>query len=328
MKGTLKRRLVLLCMSILCFYAAVGGPQRALFAIQRKERAILASQRTIPGQRGLPPPEAPSSGRGRDGGPTGLIPEIDGAVLRQDGVFDVTDPRPLQQAAALLERKLGVPISYEDPLWASSRDTVNASRLPGNRELARRHPNWKGNLVPRGGMVTVIVPTTAEAKQATNPVYVMQAAISSYEAQANPGQFTLVRFGENEFSIVPTKAEDKGGRLVDQISPLDLKISFPEEERSLLATIDVISRAIGVRPIRFDSSPHTYFRSTRVRVGAQNETAREVLARTLRIPGGPKFSFQLNYMPDVQTYVIGLNPVRVEVPTPKGVKLETLYWPR
>jgi hypothetical protein len=205
---------------------------------------------------------------------------------------------------------------------------VQASKLPGNRELVARHPNWKGNLVPRGGTVTVVVPTTPDAKQAINPAYVIQAVISSYEARGNAGQFTVVRFGENEFSIVPTKAEDKAGRLVDQVSPLDLKISFPEDERSLPATVDLISQAIRVRPIRFDSSPETYSRAPRVRVGAENETARDVLARALRIPGGTKFSFHLNYMPDVRFYVIGLNPVRVEVPTPGGVQLQTLYWPR
>ena len=95
----------------------------------------------------------------------------------------------------------------------------------------------------------------------------------------------------------------------------------------LVATVDVISQAIHARFINIGGSLITDSRAPRVRVGAQNETARDVLARALRIPGGTKFSFQLNYMPDVQIYVIGLNPVRVEVPTPNGTRLETLYWP-
>jgi hypothetical protein len=234
-------------------------------------------------RQGAPPPE-------RQIGQSRVIPEIDGVVLRQDGVFDVTDPRPLQQAAELLQRKLGVPISYEDPVWASSRDTVQASKLPGNQELLARHPNWKGNLVPRGGRVTVVVPTTPQVKE-SNPAYVIEAVLSTDDARGNSGQFTLVRFGENEFSIVPTKAEDKAGRLVNQVSPLDLKISFPDDERSLPATVDLISQAIRVRPIRFDNSSEAYSRAPRIRVGAENETAREVLARALRIPGGTKFSF-------------------------------------
>jgi hypothetical protein len=327
MKRTQKRRLLLLGMSISAIYAAFGQPQRTLLAFQGGGAAGQGALSAIPAQRGVPPPRG-ESGRGRDVGATRAIPVIDGVVLRQNGVFDVTDPRPLQQAAELLERKLGVPISYEDPVWASSRDTVQASRLPDNREVVARQPNWKGNLVPRGGTVTVVVPTTPEAKQAINPAYLIQAVISSYEACGNSAQFTVVRFGENEFSIVPTKGEDKAGRLVDQVSPLDLKISFPEEERSLPATVDLISLAIGVRPIRFDSSPDAYSRAPRVRVGAENEPAREVLARALRIPGGTKLSFHLNYMPDVQFYVIGLNPVRVEVATPGGLQLQTLYWPR
>ena len=314
MKRTLKGRL-LVGMSLLAVYAAFGRPQSALLALQRN--GTTGRGRGIPGviqgQRGLAPPSA--------------IPPIDGVVLLSDGIFEVTDPRPLQQAAELLERKLGVPISYEDPVWASSSDTMHAADWPGNRELAARNPNWKGPLGPRGGTVTVTLPTTQEARQATNPAYVIQAVLSNHEARGNAAQFTVVRFGENEFSIVPTKAEDKGGRLVDQASPLDLKISFPEEERSLPAAVDLISQAIHARFVRIGSTPLTDVRAPRVRVGAQNETARDVLARALRIPGGTKFSFQLNYMPDVQIYVIGLNPVRVEVPTPNGTRLETLYWP-
>jgi hypothetical protein len=327
MKGTPKGRLLLLGMSILSIHATFGNQPWALLAVQRNGPAGAGSPDGGRGQRGVPPPRA-ESGRGRDSIPAVTIPEIDGVVRRQDGVFEVTDPRPLQRAAELLERKLGVPISYEDPVWASSKDTVLASKLPGNRELLARYPNWKGNLVRRGGTVSVVVPTRSAATEVINPVYVIQGVISSYEAQGNSGQFTVVRFGENEFSIVSMKAEDKAGRLVDQVSPLDLKISFPEEERSLPATVDLIAHAIGVRPIRFDNSPESYSRAPRVRVGAQNETAREVLARAVRIPGGAKFSFHLNYMPDVHVHVIGLNPVRVELPTPNGVQLETLYWPR
>ncbi len=271
MHRTLRRRLFYLAIAM-SVVAALGNRERSVFAIQRSGASVGAS-----GQPGVPPPRG-RSGRG-DAAATRVMPPIDGVVARADGVFEITDPRPLNQIAVLLERKLGVAISYEDPVWASRRDTAYASALPANRELTARHPNWKGNLVPRGGTVTVVIPMAAEARQAASPASLIQAAISSYESSGNSAQFTVVRFGVNEFSIVPTRAEDKTGRLVDQVSPLDLKISFPEEDRSLPATIDLISRAIDVRPVRFDSSPDAYARAPRVRVGADNETAREVLAR-------------------------------------------------
>jgi hypothetical protein len=326
MKRTLKSRLLLVGMAAVAVYTGFGKPQRTLLAVQTSATVAPGALNAIPpDQRGLPPPRE-ASGRGSDASVTPVIPAIDGVVLRQDGVFDVTDPRPLQQAAELLERKLGVPISYEDPVWASSTDTTPASKLPSNREMVAQHPNWKGNLVPRGGTFTVVVPITPEARQAVNPAALIQGAISSYESAGNTGQFTVVQFGENEFSIVPTKAENVTGRLADQVSPLDVKISLPEEERSLPATVDLIAQAVGVRPVRFDSSREP--QGPRIRVGAVNETARDVLARALRIPGGVKLSFRLNYMPDVRLYVIGLNPVRVEVATPAGPQLQTLYWPR
>jgi hypothetical protein len=234
----------------------------------------------------------------------------------------------LERAADLLERKLGVSISYEDPPWISNRDTMYAADAPANLELAVRNPQWRGPLGPRGGTVIVILPTSQNAKEMTDPRDIIVGAILNHHVRGNPGQFKLVQLGADQFSIIGSAAEDKVGRLADHVSPLDLRISFPEEERTLPSTIDLISQATAVRYVRLGSAPDREPRGPRIRIGAQNEPARDVLARALRIPGGTKLSFRLNYMPDAQLYVLGLNPVRAEVQTPTGMQLQTLYWPR
>ena len=48
------------------------------------------------------------------------IPKIDGVSIVRDGVYRITDTRPMEQASKLLERKLGVSVWYEDPVWLST----------------------------------------------------------------------------------------------------------------------------------------------------------------------------------------------------------------
>ena len=68
--------------------------------------------------------------------------------------------------------------------------------------------------------------------------------------------------------------------------------------------------------------------SRHVRMGANNEVAREVLARAMRIPGGMKLSWVLSCMPDLQAYILGLRAAQAEVTTGTGTQLQTLFWPK
>ena len=77
------------------------------------------------------------------------IPKIDGVSIVRDGVYRITDTRPMEQASKLLERKLGVSVWYEDPVWAFNGDLVQAADLSANRELAAKNPGWRGLLVAR-----------------------------------------------------------------------------------------------------------------------------------------------------------------------------------
>ncbi len=255
------------------------------------------------------------------------IPPIDGVSLVRDGVYRITDPRPLEQATRLLERKLGVPIWYEDPVWSFNGDLVHAADLPANRELATRYPDWRGPLVPRGGTFDVILPTAPATLRAANPVDLLETAIASHMSFRNPGEFKVLQFGNNEFSIVGARAANKDGQIVEQVPPLDRRVSFPEAERTLADTLNLISSAINVKlMVEFAGGPK---KSRRVLIGANNEVAREVVARTMRMPGGTKASWTLSYMPDLHAYLLGARPVEVEVTAPGVVtQLQTLFWPK
>jgi hypothetical protein len=286
----------------------------------------IGAQQGVQGQRVDSPRSGPTV-IGAVNEPEPPVPEIYGVKMVGGGVYTIDYPRPLEQAAILLERKLGVPIWYEDPPWAFSGDLVEAADLPGNQELAARYPSWRGPLVPRGGRMTLTLPETPAALRAANPINLLETAIVAHGQLNNSSSFKVVRFGDTEFSIVATRAATKEGRAQTQVSPLDRKISFAEADRTLADTLNFICKAISVQlMVQFTGGPE---KSRRVRIGANDEPARDVLARTMRMPGGTKIAWVLDYMPDLQLYTLGLRAVQIEARTPAGgTELRTLFWPK
>lgn len=268
-----------------------------------------------------------------DSSKIGSIPElappvraIGGVTTSGSGEYTIEDPRPLEQVAKLLERKLGTPIWYEDPPWAFSADLVQAADLPANRELAARNPDWRGPLVPRGGSMFLTLPKTLADFRSANPVKLLEAAILSHSQLRNSASFKVVQFGDNEFSIVGTGAASKGGQSVARASPLDRRISLPAADRTIADTLKLICDSTNVRlMVEFRGGAE---KSRHVQLGANNEVAREVLARAMRVPGGMKISWVLNYMPDLGTYILGLRPTEAEVVTEAGMQVQTLFWPK
>lgn len=257
--------------------------------------------------------------------PASNVAPIAGVRAVSDGVYRIETPRPLDTAARFLQRKLGIPISYEEPIWVSAYDLVQAADLPQNAALRGKYPGWTGNLTPRNGLLDIILPMDAQALKSTNPAAVLQSVVDSHSKNRNPGEFKLISFGSDEFAIVTTKAEDKNGNLVVQRSPLEQTVSFPEEERSLKATLELILNPVhvGLFNAFYDEQ------KPRVKAGAKNEKARDVLSRVLRQPGMGKMSWHLNYEPEIKGYVLALTGVQIEAPDVRGVvRLQTVYWPK
>jgi hypothetical protein len=69
-------------------------------------------------------------------------------------------------------------------------------------------------------------------------------------------------------------------------------------------------------------------KTRRLRIGANNEVVREVLARALRVPGGHRAYWSLTYMPD-SGYMLAIGGVDAEITTPEGqTYLQRLSWPK
>src|SRR5262249_46627178 len=194
--------------------------------------------------------------------------------------------RPLLAAGGLLERKLGIPISYEDPVWAAADDLVSARDLPGNRQRAAQAPGLQWPLVPRGGSVEIRIPmNTATLLPAESPQTLLERVLQDHVARGNAGEFRIVTFGNDEFSIVPSRAKDRTGNLVTQASPFDTHISLPRELRRVTDALDAILAAIGKAGGGSVTSllvPAAWLEKQEVLLGADNEPARDVLSRALR----------------------------------------------
>src|SRR5690606_9370428 len=139
----------------------------------------------------------PSAGGGDDALGTSRAHRIYGVSAGADGVFRVDGVgKPLATAAELLRRKLGVPISYEDQRWATLEEI-------------------------RVGTMDVVVPTSALARDAARPAEVIRRTLDSHRRFQNAGTYTLVEFGESEYSIVPSFEVDVSGREAGYRAPLD-----------------------------------------------------------------------------------------------------------
>lgn len=253
--------------------------------------------------------------QGRGGRPLGLeslpLAELPRGVRESSaGTFVVTSSRPLEVAAQLLTRKLGVPVAFEEAAWLSPRDSA---------------------LVTQSSTVMVTIPPIVQNKS-----NVIQAALDSYRMNRNPGEFKLVRFGDDGLSIVADVAEDERGTVVKQINPLDLRISFSEEDRTISDTITLIYSAINkasaprrISIVTVGQMPSS-FRTERVRLGASDEVAREVLIKALRSSRqANRQIWSLRFDPLTKIYGMWFQPAEEEVTVPgHGTVLRYISWPQ
>jgi hypothetical protein len=158
-----------------------------------------------------------------------------------------------------------------------------------------------------------------------------------------------VEFGESEYSIVPLFEVEVSGREAGYRSPLDVTISFPAADRSLVETVELIFRSIEEAERGPSTGRHPFTgqeqfawygpvvvigderqlgRGNSVRIGANGEVARVVLARALRNPGATKKIWDMRYSIGLERYIVSFAGLRTEVVTSTGeTRLRTLRWP-
>jgi hypothetical protein len=261
-----------------------------------------------------------------------------GPAIVESVLVSVHSGRALWQAAEKIGIQFGIPISYEDGAWEYSGDLMKSGDMPAPARFSR--PDF---IFPAFGDLEFRFQVDSQTQSPIDPAEkVLEDLLMAYKLQKNPGEFRIIQIGDG-YSIVPNRIADHSGSLVAHRSPLDLKISLPEEERTVATAINVVLDRIreqtgqniviggdglgilggGVGPVLEPGKPQPP--RFMVRVGATNETARDVIYRTLKemhvsefYPKMeiPRAFWSLIYDPQSKVYVLNIQAVQHAVARP------------
>lgn len=214
----------------------------------------------------------------------------------------VDDPRPVAAAIEEIEKVSGTPITYEDPpVLERNHVTPMVQGAIGDGSL----------LVPSGGSLRFTLPADASAKQVTAAVETMVAA---YNASHGAATFSVLHDGL--MHVVPKQSVNASNRLAAVTPLLDTRITLAAKPRRAMDMLAEICRAVSAasgRALGIATVP-TNGLNARIDIGAQDEPAREVLAK-LVAASGLRLSWRLLYDPGLQAYYLNL-PVIAEAPAP------------
>lgn len=227
--------------------------------------------------------------------------------LAQPETLSVNDPRPVGAAMQMLERKYGVVITYEDPPYVHVTD-IEDQTIP---EWKLAHPNGPRALIPKGGSLEITYQTPPGPVKPDEIRSVIQKLLDAHAKKNNPGRFRVLQEGEM-FHVIPIQARGSSGSLVTVNSILDMPISFPEQERPVMETLEIIansvSKARGIKLITGTVPMNLLFR-TSSRQGATNEKARDALISALKATN-TKLSWRILYDPGIKWYALNVHWVR------------------
>lgn len=191
----------------------------------------------------------------------------------------VFDARPLAAVISQLETRYGWIITYEDPPYEAAADLDDVTL-----DVARDPQNFKGKvLVPRRRRFDFKYPK-ADQPRAED---LLAAVIRDYNLAGNNDAFRLLRTGAF-FHVVPSVSDDKNGTPTSRQSRLDVRVTIPDAERSVLKTVELVvdhvRELIGV-PVVMGQVPTNFLAQKKLRTDATNEPARDVLVRALTSTG-------------------------------------------
>jgi hypothetical protein len=220
--------------------------------------------------------------------------------------LSVNDPRPVAEAVKQLQEKYGWIITYEDPRLVNEGDLLDVT----DPTYLQAHPGGSRALAHKGGHLEISYFVSSATGKPENPTALLQMLLNAHAASANPGRFELKQSGQ-VFHVIPAQVKDVSGRWVHQASILNIPITFPEKERSVLETLEAITGAISSATqlkVAIGAIPLNFFVRHRTTQSASSEPAREALIRTLESTNR-KFSWRLLYDPGMKMFALNVRSV-------------------
>jgi hypothetical protein len=243
--------------------------------------------------------------------------------------LNIDDPRPVAKAIDELVARYGYVITYEDPRHAYEADLQDVTSQV-RRDMDHYPPGKAPKIiVPRGGKLTINLPSTASVNTQTVAA-VLDQLTRSQSTRGEGGHFRVLQSGDI-FHVVPSEIRDRNGNWAAQSSILDVPISLPAENRGktemLAAIVTAVSSTARVKMVLGGGIGGGIFNPNRpasYSLGADNEPARDVLVRALILLNDPKagawisqrLRWELFYGADENTYFLNISTVP-DRPTPQ-----------
>ena len=214
-----------------------------------------------------------------------------GVYAQADKRVSVHDSRPLAEAHLELVKQTRSLVTFEDAYYEYKGDLFDFSLESGRSVQLNRDGSptvidalfsaqmW---FAPRRTLVF-----DYPAAELANPDVLFAKLVSNYHLRFFENEFRLVREGQ-WLHILPKAGKNQKGELIERASRLDVRVTFPEAERTVEATVKLLVESIKkttVTNLLFGVGAESLFERTKVRIGAQNEVARHVLMRVLASTG-------------------------------------------
>jgi hypothetical protein len=184
----------------------------------------------------------------------------------------------LRQAIEAIRQEYGWTVDYEDPPY-ESYDLVDGT----DPAWRRAHPTAQGAMQVAGGLFTATFSAGSDMSSGSpDEERALRKVVADYNASGNPGQFMLKIESADQFSIVGIAIKDSNGNEKAVTPVLDTRISLPLQEHEVGEAMKLISQAVSEKsPYKVEpgNAPTNLSTQTRMKVGGDNLTARELFAQ-------------------------------------------------
>jgi hypothetical protein len=200
------------------------------------------------------------------------------AALDQVRIDVVNERLPIAEAVQQIERRFGRVVTYEDMPHVAPSDLVDITdqMVPVNRRkvpvVVARADSIRLAYTSR---YTTLDDQTGEA---------LTQLVAVWNGGNHSAKFRVERVAGG-YHVIPVARRRLSETMEPYTSPLDTRITVLPAERSGTETLAVLARAItdsSGRPLHTVWLPLNHLQGTRVTVGAENQSARDVLWHALQ----------------------------------------------
>ena len=202
-----------------------------------------------------------------------------GAFAQAAKRVSVHDFRPLAEAHLELVKQSRSLVTFEDTYY----EYKDGMSITAWKRDSLQHNRFS----PLIGIPSRTLVFDYSADEIANTDVLFAKLLSKYHSDFANNEFRLLREGQ-WLHILPKAGKNANGERIERVSRLDVRVTFPDAERTVAATIQLLTDAVKTASpsnLLFGMGGGNLFTQAKVRTGAQNEIARHVLMRVLESTG-------------------------------------------